>query len=97
MGKDLIMWNSSVELEIENENGTRITCTTLKTLKGMVDMVQKTFPEKSDEEIMLPFEFIIGSLFPTSYDALKKAMVQQYIDGYNCGKEEATSENSRTN
>ena len=41
---------------------------------------------------MLPFEFSVGSLFPTSYNAIKDAMTQQFIDGYNNGYEEGKKE-----
>ena len=48
--------------------------------------------KSKDEEIMLPFEFSVGSLFPTSYNAIKDAMTQQFIDGYNNGYEEGKKE-----
>ena len=44
------------------------------------------------KESMLPFEFIIGSLFPSSYNAVKDAMMQQYIEGYNKGYEEGKND-----
>ena len=90
------MWNSEINYEINDENGTRITCTTLETLKRLVDKIRQDFPEETpDNEIMLPFEFIIGSLFPTSYEAVKQTMTLQFIEGYTKGKEEASNENSR--
>ena len=42
---------------------------------------------------MLPFEFIIGSLFPTSYNAIKDIMTKQYIEGYQAGFEEGFNTN----
>ena len=82
------MWNPEITYEIEGEDGTRISCTTLASLDKIVKKVRTDFPEDTkNEEIMLPFEFIIGSLFPTSYNAIKDAMTQQFIDGYNSGYE----------
>lgn len=83
------MWNPEITYEINNEDGARITCTTLASLDKIVKKVRTDFSEEiKNEEIMLPFEFIIGSLFPSSYDAIKDAMMQQYIEGYNKGYEE---------
>ena len=81
------MWNSKITYEIEGEDGTRITCTTLATLEKMVERVKKDFEheEATSETIMLPFEFIIGSLFPNSYNSLKDAMSKQFIEGYETG------------
>ena len=88
------MWNSEITYEIEGENGTRITCTTLATLEKLVERTKKDFEKdgSTSEQIMLPFEFIIGSLFPTSYNAIKDAMTQQFIDGYNSGYENGFKE-----
>ena len=77
------MWNSEITYEIEGENGTRITCTTLGALDRLVNRVRKDFEDTEDEQIMLPFEFIIGSLFPSCYNSIKETMTQQYIEGYN--------------
>lgn len=83
------MWNPEITYEINNEDGARITCTTLAALDKIVKKVRTDFSEEiKNEEIMLPFEFIIGSLFPSSYNAVKDAMMQQYIEGYNKGYEE---------
>ena len=82
------MWNPEITYEINNEDGARITWTTLASLDKIVKKVRTDFSEEiKNEEIMLPFEFIIGSLFPSSYDAIKDAMTQQYIEGYNKGYE----------
>ena len=87
------MWNSDITCNINAEDGTRITCTTLASLDKIVKKVRADFPEDTkNEEIMLPFEFIIGSLFPTSYNAIKDAMTQQFIDGYNSGYENGFKE-----
>ena len=83
------MWNPEITYEINNEDGARITCTTLASLDKIVKKVRTDFSEEiKNEEIMLPFEFIIGSLFPSSYNAVKDVMTQQYIEGYNKGYEE---------
>ena len=59
----------------------------------LTERIRKDFHEHmNDEEILLPFEFIIGSLFPSSYDAIKDAMMQQYIEGYNKGYEEGKND-----
>ena len=87
------MWNPEITYEINNEDGARITCTTLAALNKLVERTRKDFHEDmNDEEILLPFEFIIGSLFPSSYNAVKDAMMQQYIEGYNKGYEEGKND-----
>ena len=61
----------------------------IESVDKIVKKVRTDFSEEiKNEEIMLPFEFIIGSLFPSSYNAVKDAMTQQYIEGYNKGYEE---------
>ena len=87
------MWNPEITYEINNEDGARITCTTLASLNKIVKKVRTDFSEEiKNEEIMLPFEFIIGSLFPSSYNAVKDVMTQQYIEGYNKGYEEGKND-----
>lgn len=87
------MWNSDITYNINTEDGTRITCTTLAALNKLAEKTRKDIHEHmTDEEILLPFEFIIGSLFPTSYNAIKDAMTQQFIDGYNSGYENGFKE-----
>ena len=87
------MWNPEITYEINSEDGARITCTTLASLDKIVKKVRTDFSEEiKNEEIMLPFEFIIGSLFPSSYDAIKDTMMQQYIEGYNKGYEEGKND-----
>ena len=87
------MWNPEITYEINNEDGARITCTTLAALNKLTERIRKDFHEDmNDEEILLPFEFIIGSLFPSSYNAVKDVMTQQYIEGYNKGYEEGKND-----
>ena len=77
------MWNKEINYEIEGEDGTRITCVSLQTLENMVKRLQKDFDGAPSEQILIPFEFVIGSLFPNAYNNIKDAMSQQYIEGYN--------------
>ena len=80
------MWNSEITYEINGENGARITCTTLAALEKIVARVRADFREDtSSEHVMLPFEFIVGSLFPDSYSSLKDLMALEYIKGYQAG------------
>lgn len=92
------MWNDNVTYEVEGENGTRITCTTLATLERIVEKTKKDFENQDayPENIMLPFEFIIGSLFPNSYQSIKDAMTKQYIEGYQEGFEEGLNTEKET-
>lgn len=92
------MWNNEITYEIEGENGTRITCTTLSHLEKIVEKTKRDFENQdtSPEYIMLPFEFIIGSLFPTSYNAIKDIMTKQYIEGYQAGFEEGLNTKKET-
>lgn len=87
------MWNSEVNYEISAEDGARISCTTLEAVTKMVEKVRKDFPEENlSENIMLSFEFIVGSLFPSSLESLKEIMTRQYIEGYNAGLKENEKE-----
>ena len=45
---------------------------------------------KEDSEIT--FEFIIASLFPTSWNNIQEALRQQYIMGYTQGRKDAEEE-----
>ena len=47
---------------------------------------------KGTVEILLSFEFIIGSLFPEAFSSMKDAMTKQYIEGYNKGFEDKIHE-----
>ena len=87
------MWNPELTYVIDGEDGTRITCTTLETVVKMCERIRKDFPEETTSDtIMLPFEFIIGSLFPASYNSIKEMMTQQYIEGYKNGHENGYKE-----
>ena len=87
------MWNDKVTYDIEGEDGVRLTCVTLSTLEKMIEKVKKDFGDQNTADtIMLPFEFIIGSLFPESYNQMKALITSQYIEGYNAGFEEGSRE-----
>ncbi len=90
------MWNSELTYEIDGEDGVRITCTTLGAINRMAEQVRRDFKEDTtDEEIMLPFEFIIGSLFPACYGAIRDTLTYQYIEGYNKGYSEGYQEGTK--
>ena len=82
------MWNDAITYDMEAEDGTRITCTSLGAIERLVERIQRDFKDTNStaDEIMLPFEFIIGSLFPNSYNAIKDAMAMQYIEGFKAGE-----------
>ena len=86
------MWNNNVTYEIEGEDGVRLTCTNLLALEKIVEKTKKEFKDRESESILLPFEFIIGSLFPESYNQMKTLMTNQYIEGYNAALKENTGE-----
>lgn len=77
------MWNKEITYEIQGEDGVRITCTSLQSIERMTKRLQKDFPEIPSEQVMVPFEFIIGTLFPNCYNSIKETMAKQYIEGYN--------------
>lgn len=90
------MWNPEITYEINGEDGVRITCTTLGAINRMAEQVRRDFNEDtSDEEILLPFEFIIGSLFPASYGAIKDTLTYQYIEGHNKGYTEGYQDGAK--
>ena len=80
------MWNNEITYEIEGENGTRITCTSFSALKKLTERLEKDLQQ--DAETLLPFEFIIGSLFPNCYNDIKDFATKQFLDGYNTCKKE---------
>ena len=96
------MWNNEVNYELEGKDGTRITCTTLQVIKNLVSRIERDYEEtnQSSENIMLPFEFIIGSLFPNCYNNIKDTITQSYIEGYAAGvsntMKEIEAENDKT-
>lgn len=87
------MWNNNITYDIEGEDGVRLTYVALSTLEKMIEKVKKDFGDQNTSDtILLPFEFIIGSLFPESYEQMKTLITSQYIEGYNAGFEEGSRE-----
>ena len=77
------MWNEEVTLEEKN----RIDYTNLAVIVKIADKLKEAYPEKKLEEIIIPFEFIIGSMFPQAYQNIKNTITQSYIEGFNKGRE----------
>lgn len=89
------MWNCEVTYDIQGEDGTRITCTSLQTLEKMVEHLKKDFEDRAPETVLIPFEFVVGSLFPDCFNNIKEMATHQYIEGYKEGlakKEEGIEE-----
>lgn len=82
------MWNDNVNYETNN----RVDQVTFATLKKIVEKLNEAFKDTDPSEVIIPFEFIIGSLFPHSYENIKNTLTQQYIEGYNQGKKENKNE-----
>ena len=82
------MWNDNVNYETDN----RIDKASLITLRKIVEKLNDAFKDDEPSEVIIPFEFIIGSLFPHSYENIKNVLTQQYIEGYNQGKKENENE-----
>jgi hypothetical protein len=80
-------WNDAVNYEIEGEGGVRITCVPLSSVESLVERIKKDYEAMghTEKEIMLPFEFIIGSLFPNAFNNIKETMTQEYIAGFQDG------------
>lgn len=58
--------------------------------KKCLDSIERNFkgtPRKI-EDIDISFEYVIGSLFPKSYQNIKDLLTERYIEGYNEGKKE---------
>lgn len=81
------MWNNEINLEVEE--GTRITAAPLSQIKKIVNKIEAFCEEQNVEEdtMLVPFEYVIGSLFPNSYSAMKEMMLNQYREGFNDGRE----------
>lgn len=67
---------------------TKIPNVRLSDLKKIVDKVEQSV--ELDPEIT--FEFIIASLFPTSWNNIQDALTQQYIEGYRQGYQDCRTE-----
>lgn len=49
-------------------------------------LIQKVRKVTGEEEVEISFEFIIASLFPTSWNNIQKALSHQYTQGYIQGR-----------
>lgn len=66
--------------EIKETNVPNIYITDLERL------IQKVRKVTGKEEVEISFEFIIASLFPTSWNNIQKALSHQYTQGYIQGR-----------
>ena len=64
------------------ENVTKVPSVTLSEIEKLLKRVREV---SEDREVEISFEFIIGSLFPTSWNNIQEALSQQYIEGYRAG------------
>ena len=67
---------------------TKVPNVHLSDLKRIVDKVEQNV--QLDPEIT--FEFIIASLFPTSWKNIQSALTQQYMEGYRQGYQDYREE-----
>ena len=58
-------------------------------LEKLIKRIQKNTDEKDAE---ISFEFIIASLFPTSWNNIQSALSNQYTQGYIQGQKDAEEE-----
>ena len=73
--------------------------TDLETVKKMIQVFEKRLdkevkPEErpTDKEITIPFEYIIGSLFPKVYDNIMQTLSLKFAEGYSQGYKDAKDE-----
>lgn len=59
-------------------------------------LIQKVRKVTGKEEVEISFEFIIASLFPTSWNNIQKALSHQYTQGYIRGRIDKEEEIKRT-
>ena len=57
----------------------------LSKLEQITKNIRKELKVKNGD-VEIPMEYIISALFPDAYDNIKKAMTQEFIRGYNEGK-----------
>lgn len=67
---------------------TNVPSVNLSTLETLIKKIKKE--TKDDAEIS--FEFIIASLFPTSWNSIQKTLSEQYTQGYVQGYNDAKDE-----
>lgn len=57
----------------------------LSKIETAIDSIRKYYPDKNSDDIDITFEFLIGSFYPNILDNIKKALTENYINGYNEG------------
>ena len=67
---------------------TNIPSVNLSTLETLINKIKKE--TKDDAEISI--EFIIASLFPSSWNSIQKALSEQHTQGYIQGYKDAKDE-----
>ena len=68
---------------------TKIPNVYLSDLENLVARIKKNTDDKNVE---VSFEFIIASLFPTSWNNIQSALADQYIRGYKDGHKDGAEE-----
>lgn len=64
---------------------TNVAPVLLSDLERIVKQIRKNTKDIDPE---ISFEFIIASLFPSSWNNIQKALIDQYIQGYNDAEKE---------
>ncbi len=66
----------------------------LSKLEQITKSIRKELKVKNGD-VEIPMEYIISALFPDAYDNIKKAMAQEFIRGYNEGKNSILGDESK--
>ena len=64
---------------------TNVAPVLLSDLERIIEQIRKNTKDTDPE---ISFEFIIASLFPSSWKSIQKALTDQYIQGYNDAEKE---------
>ena len=64
---------------------TNVAPILLSDLERIIEQIRKNTKDTDPE---ISFEFIIASLFPSSWNSIQKALIDQYIQGYNDAEKE---------
>ena len=68
---------------------TNIPSVYVSDLEKLIEKIRKNTDETDTE---ISFEFIIASLFPTSWNNIQSALSNQYVQGYIQGQKDAEEE-----
>ena len=71
---------------MSNENDTKVPNVYVTDLEKLAKKIRRA---NNDDSVEVSFEFIIASLFPTSWENIVNAMKQQYTKGYIQGQKDA--------